>query len=373
MNGTIEQYLGRLAAEGNLRSIPRECDFDGTVDFSSNDYLGLSAMTGLQEEFLVKVLDEGRWAMGACASRLLATRQQAFDRLESTISGAYGGRAALLFGSGYHANTGIVAAIADKNTTIVADRLVHASIIDGIRLSGAKLARFRHNDLGHLASMAGKEAAAGRKVVIIAESVYSMDGDSPDIAGLVDIKRSLGNNAFLMVDEAHAIGVSGQAGLGLCKPYLKDVDIMVGTFGKALASAGAFAVCSQGMREYLVNRCRSLIFSTSQAPITAMWSELTFSRALEMDTQRAHLRDMARRLAESIGSSVSGHIQCVIVGDPAKAVEMSHKLRNDGLCVLPVRTPTVPPGTDRLRISLSAARAVVDIDSLAMAINRYSR
>ena len=97
MNGTIEKYLGRLAAEGNLRSIPRECDFDGTVDFSSNDYLGLSAMTGLQEEFLVKVLDEGRWAMGACASRLLATRQQASDRLESTISGAYGGRAALLF------------------------------------------------------------------------------------------------------------------------------------------------------------------------------------------------------------------------------------------------------------------------------------
>ena len=145
MNGTIEQYLGRLAAEGNLRSIPRECDFDGTVDFSSNDYLGLSAMTGLQEEFLVKVLDEGRWAMGACASRLLATRQQAFDRLESTICGAYGGRAALLFGSGYHANTGIVAAIADKNTTIVADRLVHASIIDGIRLSGAKLARFRQD------------------------------------------------------------------------------------------------------------------------------------------------------------------------------------------------------------------------------------
>ena len=165
MNGTIEQYLGRLAAEGNLRSIPRECDFDGTVDFSSNDYLGLSAMTGLQEEFLVKVLDEGRWAMGACASRLLATRQQAFDRLESTISGAYGGRAALLFGSGYHANTGIVAAIADKNTTIVADRLVHASIIDGMRLGGAPIARFRHNDYTHLRHILATKAGGFRSVL----------------------------------------------------------------------------------------------------------------------------------------------------------------------------------------------------------------
>lgn len=370
MKAIIEETLESLRESGNLRAIPDDFSDSGRLDFSSNDYLGIASRTDWQREFLEGCADADKLILGASSSRLLASRQQAFSELEQTISEAYEhGRRALLFNSGYHANTGLIPALATKGSYILADKLVHASIIDGIKLSGAPFARFRHNDIGHLRRLAEKAVADGFRPMIVVESVYSMDGDSADIKALVELKESL-PDAFLYVDEAHAVGVVGEHGLGLAARFGNRVDLIVGTLGKALASCGAYSVTSDMVRDYLVNRCRSLIFSTALPPISALWSRFCFSKAYGMDSERKHLEELGKRLAAGLGREQGSHIQAFIVGNPKAAVDFSSRLREEGFEVLPIRTPTVPPGTDRLRISLSAAMSTEDIDRLITSINR---
>lgn len=363
-----EETLRRLSAEGNLRAIPPETA-PGVVDLSSNDYLGLADDTALRESFLASHPAEAL-LMTSSASRLLAPRQRSYAELESLIADSYGhGRAALLFNSGYHANTGLVAALADKSTLVVADRLVHASIIDGIRLSGACLERFRHADYGHLRRILETRAAGCSDILIIVESVYSMDGDSADLPLLADIKRRT-PGARLYVDEAHAVGVLGPGGLGLSAAagVLPDIDILVGTFGKALASSGAFAIMSPAMREFMVNRARPLIFSTALPPACADWTALTWRESLAADWRRARLAALAARLARAIPGPAPSHIRPLVIGDAARAVAFSERLLARGFKALPIRTPTVPPGTERLRFSLSASIHPRSLDSLAAAI-----
>ena len=232
--------LAGLEQSGNLRSIPSGVTPQGVIDLSSNDYLGLAMRPELQAEFFSR---EGATAipLTSSASRLLASRQDEYASLESLLTELYG-RPVLLFNSGYHANTGMVSAIAQgAKTLIVADKLVHASIIDGITLSKASFTRFRHNDLGHLDRILSKEASSYAQVLVIVESVYSMDGDRADIDRLVEIKR-LYPNVMLYVDEAHAFGVEGERGLGLCSSAAgyDDIDVVVGTFCKSCASMGSF-------------------------------------------------------------------------------------------------------------------------------------
>lgn len=373
MNRIIEEAIAGITEAGNLRRIPEDGCSVEAVDLSSNDYLGIASHTGLQEEFLAGV-DFCRMQFTASASRLLARRQNEFNLLESTLADTYG-RPALLFNSGYHANTGLISSFAGLPYFIIADKLVHASIIDGIKLSGLPFARFRHNDYGHLERIAEKAHAEGKKLLIIVESVYSMDGDRADIDELGAIKRRY-EDSILYVDEAHGVGVEGPAGLGLCKASssFDDVDIIVGTLGKALASSGAFAIVRNEVRRYMVNKARSLIFSTAIPPLSALWSRFVFLRSLEMDTERQHLRTLGLQLhsiLKSVGSdSQSSHIQPLIVGTPQKALRLSSALREEGFDVLPIRTPTVPPGTDRLRFSLSAAITEDDIRRLGLAIQK---
>ena len=355
----IDKTIGELAVSGNLRKLPKDMSESGRADFSSNDYLGIASRRDFVDEFLGGLPRE-KFLMSASASRLLARRQDSFTRLENTLAEAYGtGRVALLFNSGYHANTGLLSAFANTNTYVLADKLVHASIIDGIKLSGLPFARFRHNDLSHLDRLASKAFSEGKKLIILAESVYSMDGDSADIDGLADIKRRYAGS-MLYLDEAHAVGVEGPQGLGLCKACkaFDDVDIIVGTFGKAFASTGAFAIMLPNVREYMVNRARSLIFSTALPPLSAEWSRFVFNKAMTMDVERQHLKTLGKALHDELskigGGSTCGHIQPLIVGDPVNAVTLSAQLRTAGFDVLPIRVPTVPPGTDRLRFSLSA-------------------
>lgn len=358
MNETIDDILTRLSADGNMRTIPAQAPDSNLVDLSSNDYLGLADDDSLRQAFLATEA-AATLHLSASASRLLAREQKAFSSLESCIAEAYGA-SALLFNSGYHANTGIVSALGSvKDTYIIADKLVHASIIDGIKLSGAPFARFRHNDYKHLDSLARKAVRDFKNIIIIAESVYSMDGDSADIDALVSVKRNI-PDSVLYIDEAHAVGVEGPAGLGLVtgSGHGNDVDITVGTFGKALASAGAFAVVGERMKQFLINRARSFIFSTALPPFMIAWSEFVFRHALTMDSRRSQLKSLGIKLAEILrkhgGTAGNGHIQPLVAGNPLKAIEWSASLRNDGFAVLPIRTPTVPPGTDRLRFSLSA-------------------
>lgn len=364
MRQTIENTLRQLRESSNFRVIPDNAP-ENIIDLSSNDYLGINARPEFQEEFL----NSGRFSkipLGSVASRLLASDQNQYALFEADLEKAYH-RPALLFNSGYHANTGIISAIASKDTVIVADKLVHASIIDGIKLSGAPFERFRHNDYAHAARLASKAAAAGKTVLLIAESVYSMDGDCADIEALVKIKKETGN-AVLYIDEAHAVGVLGQSGLGLCYDN-PDVDIVIGTLGKALASSGAYAICDEYIKDFLINRARSLIFSTALSPFQVAWSRFTFAKALDMDAERSNLQILGKHLKSILGNSHAGHIQPLVVGSPDKALAASALLRERGFNVLPIRVPTVPPGTDRLRFSLSATLKPHHLNSLEPVIN----
>ncbi len=371
MTKIIEQGLATLAESGNLRQIPEDATGSGRIDFSSNDYLGIASRSDLQKEFF-ELYSPEELLMSASASRLLARTQNAFEDFEESLSAAYG-RKALIFNSGYHANTGLVPALANNDYTIIADKLVHASIIDGIKLAGVPYERFRHNDLNHLARLADKANSQGRKVLIIVESVYSMDGDRSPLEDIVDIKRRY-NDALLYVDEAHAVGVEGPSGLGLTMALgnkADDVDIIVGTLGKALGSAGAYAMTNSTLRSWAINKARSFIFSTALPPVNMLWGRFVFQKSLEMDSERSHLKALGRRLGNILSNGSESHIQPYMLGNPKAAVKMSAELKRQGFDVLPIRTPTVPPGTDRLRLSLSAALTMENIEALGEAIRNY--
>ncbi|MCD8388531.1 MAG: 8-amino-7-oxononanoate synthase [Bacteroidales bacterium] len=355
MKESFATALSALSQQGNLRRISEENAPEGLLDLSSNDYLGLGQDQAFRR-YLLEYALEHELPVSASASRLLAAHQEEFTRLERLIGTLYPGRKALTFNSGYHANTGIISALADRSTLVLADRLVHASIIDGIVLSRAQMMRFRHNDYAHLRELLDTKGKDFSSVLIVAESVYSMDGDKTDIDELARIKQTH-PGALLYIDEAHAFGVEGPQGRGcsVASSYYEDVDVIVGTFGKAIATAGAFAAVAPEVREYLVNRARSLIFSTALPPAVAAWSRLSIEKMLGMDAERAHLCQLGQELSALLGNSLGSHIQPYIVGDAQRAVELSQQLLSQGIKVLPIRTPTVPPGTERLRFSLSAA------------------
>lgn len=364
----IEKTLEELSASGNLRAIPGDTAA-GLVDLSSNDYLGLAVRDDLRDAFLEEC--GGRLPlMTSSASRLLAGSQSSYDRFESLLRELYGAPA-LTFNSGYHANTGLVSSLADRSTLIVADRLVHASIIDGIKLSGAPFVRFRHNDYDHLERILADKGRDYSDILIIAESVYSMDGDRADIGRLVDIKRST-PGAMLYIDEAHAVGVEGRHGLGMVEDagLVGDVDVIVGTLGKALASVGAYAVVSPLIRRFVVNKARSLIFSTALPPANMLWSAFIMERVPSMTAERDRLRSLGRRLAAILRLDRGSHIAPLVVGNPRDAVALSARLADEGFKVLPIRVPTVPPGTDRLRFSLSAALDLHALDRLEKTLER---
>lgn len=374
----INEYLQHLKDTGDYRSILLETKGD-VVDFSTNDYMGIAADGELRERFFADPAARNL-PMSSSASRLLASRQIDYFNLETFLRLLYGkycggDRAALLFNSGYHANTGLVSSLAADDTYIIADRLVHASIIDGIVLSRAPFARFRHNDYSHLEQLIERHKDEKKKILVIVESVYSMDGDSADIERLIEIRRRY-PQVMLYVDEAHAFGVRGPRGLGLvaASSAPQEVDVIVGTFGKAAGSMGAFAITSGPVREFLVNTARSFIFSTALPPMQAAWTRFALGALLSAERRRAHLQWLAEKLQKvlqkySTAPIAVSHIQPLVIGDSRKVVELSHKLLNIyGLKALPIRRPTVPPGTERLRISLSASLNGREIEELDRAL-----
>lgn len=373
----FQTYLDNLRNEGNYRELPKSAP-DNVIDFSTNDYLGLGSDSELQARFFADPASV-KVPMTSSASRLLASRQIEYDNLEVALRLLYSKRrgddtAALLFNSGYHANTGLIPALAQKDTYIIADKLVHASIIDGIKLSKAPFDRFRHNDYEHLRKLLQKHAPGNKKVLVVVESVYSMDGDQTDIEALLGLRREF-PNVTLYVDEAHAFGVLGPKGLGLVAessaPW--EVDVLVGTFGKAAASMGAFAITSARTREYLINTARSFIFSTALPPMQIAWSRFMLSQILLGDKLRDKLQNLAVELNDvlrqfSVVPITVSHIQPLVIGDPKEAVELSNRLMFYGIKALAIRKPTVPAGTDRLRFSLSVAVTSDDILTLNRAL-----
>jgi 8-amino-7-oxononanoate synthase len=362
----FKDVLTNLETAGNLRHIPAD-DRGDCIDFSTNDYLGLAQRADLQQAFFEDP-ENRRIPMSSSAARLLAPRQLEHLALEQLMADLYS-RDVLLFNSGYHANTGIISAIAASDTYIIADKLSHASIIDGIVLSRAPFNRFPHNDYERLEKLVAANYDKYEQLLVVTESVFSMDGDSADIDALIRIKKRY-PKVMLYVDEAHAFGVLGSQGLGLCheSPDYELVDIVVGTFGKAAASFGAFAAVSPTVKAYLVNKARSFIFSTAISPMNSAWTRFMVSNIIKMESERRHLADLAIKLSKVLNNPAPSHIAPLIVGDAHRAVALSTQLLKLGYKALPIRTPTVPAGTERLRFSLSAAMTSENIDGLAKAL-----
>ena len=366
------EILADYKAQGRLRVIPPEAPA-GIVDLSSNDYLGLAGRQDLAEEFLRETAER---RFSSVASRLLASRQSEYEALEAWLGREYG-KPALLFNSGYHANTGCVSALAMPGTAIVADKLVHASIIDGIKLSGAPFRRFRHNDIGSLRRELEKASAEADRVLVIVESVYSMDGD---IAPLREIAALKGEypKMMLYVDEAHALGVFGERGLGVCEALgiLDSVDLLVGTFGKACASMGAFASANQELKNFLLNSARSFIFSTALPPLNVAYTLFMLEKIREMRAERRHLADISRRFREGVAALTGtpcvseSQIVPLMAGSNEKALAMSAALKEQGVLALPIRKPTVPAGTERIRFSLNASLSEEETDRVLDIIAR---
>lgn len=330
------------------------------LNLASNDYLGLAADLHLREEFLDTLKIE-RALFSSSSSRLLTGNFAEYKQFENSLSKAFG-RAALLFNSGYHMNIGILPALADSKTVILADKLVHASMIDGIRLSTAQYVRYRHNDLQHLEQLLLKyhQDEQVERIIVVTESIFSMDGDETDLAALAQLKQRFAKT-MLYVDEAHAIGVRGEQGLGCAEQYgvLDQIDFLVGTFGKAIASVGGYIICDSIIRDYLINKMRPLIFSTALPPISMAWSDFIFNKVLSMQQQRQHLAEISQYLQQAViakgfSSPSSSHIIPVILGESQAAIEKARYVQQQGFYAMPVRPPTVPQNSSRLRISLTS-------------------
>ncbi|MDK1684183.1 8-amino-7-oxononanoate synthase [Acinetobacter terrestris] len=371
--------LDGLKQQGNLRQFTSniqqgryiEIKNQKMLNLSSNDYLGLAADIKFREQFFDETPNELR-IMSSSSSRLLTGNFPEYEQLEASLSQAFQGRAALLFNSGYHMNIGILPALCDSKTLILADKLVHASMIDGIRLSSAKYVRYRHNDLSHLTQLLQQYQVneSFDRIIVVTESIFSMDGNETDLAELVRIKKQF-TKVMLYVDEAHAIGVRGEQGLGCAEQYgvIDDIDLLVGTFGKALASVGGYLICHPIIREYLINSMRPLIFSTAQPPICMAWTDFIFQKVLTLKNQRQHLKNISQSLQQAVLSKgfdcpSTSHIVPVIIGESQKTVDKATQLQRAGFYIMPVRPPTVPKHSSRLRISLTTQVSQTDLDQL---------
>lgn len=326
-------------------------------NLSGNDYLGIAGDVEWQADFMKQSKELG---LSSASSRLLTGNHTAYVELENLLSKRYNGKSALVFNSGYHANTGVLPALAKKGDLILADKLNHASLIDGLRLGSAEFARYRHLDYADLERRLIKAQGKYNHIFLVTESVFSMDGDIADLKKLVELKKKYG--AFMLVDEAHSVGCMGKDGLGASADLglLDDVDFIMGTLGKAFGSYGAFGIMSPVVREYLINTMRPFIFTTGLAPINVAWTKYVLTRMPELDDRRMHLKKLGERLREIIrkhGYKTLGESQIVplIVGENDKAGALATRLQEHGILVFPIRPPTVPVGTARLRFSLSSA------------------
>lgn len=324
------------------------------VNVSSNDYLGLSTHPALAEAAAAAVAEHG---VGAGASRLITGNHSLCEELEHALAALHGAPAARLFNSGYAANTGTIPVLVEKGDTVFSDELNHASIIDGCRLSRAQVVVYRHNDVEHLADLL--KAHGGRRRLVVTESLFSMDGDIAPLEELRALTEAAG--AILMVDDAHAVG-SALDGRGY--GWRAGADLVVGTLGKAFGTAGAYVLGIRSLVDVLWNRARTLVFSTG-LPVPALAASIAAVRLVgsaEGDALRARLERSRSQLGRQ------SYIVPLIVGDDRRAMSAMARLAEAGLLVQAIRPPTVPVGTARLRLSLSAALGDQEMEQVVRAI-----
>jgi 8-amino-7-oxononanoate synthase len=347
--------MSRLRRRRVLGTVDGGARIDGAEvhNFSSNDYLGLAGDGRLQRAAVEAMGEDG---FGATSSRLIHTHR-AHNDLEGQLAAWLGREKAQLFNSGYAANVGVLSTVAGAGDVIFSDELNHASIIDGCRLSRARVVVYRHGDLEDLRRrLSGEE---GRRRFVISETVFSMDGDIVDVVGLAAIAREA--EAALILDEAHAIGVRGPGGRGVAAEHGVVPDVLVGTLGKAFGGVGAFAASSAAVADWLWNRARSLVFSTGLPPSAsaAASAALEIIQSGEGEALRARVEENGRFVRGALGLGVGSHIVPWLVGDDEGALRRSGWLLERGLFVQAIRPPTVPEGTARLRIALGVHRGEV--------------
>jgi len=348
------------------------------LNFSSNDYLGISSDKNLRDDFLLKYLKSGLKISNPSA-RLLCGTDSIYVELEEYLAKIFNKEKSLLFNSGYHGNVGIYSSLINQDDVVFVDKLNHASIIDGIRLSRAKIIPYKHLDYEDLALKLQKYRHNFKKAVISSESLFSMDGDIADIKKLSELKRKF--NSLLIIDEAHSFGVYG-GGKGICASQnmlnnADDVDLILATFGKAIGSYGAFAVGSGVLIDYLINRARSFIFSTSLPEISVAFSlyilkNVIFKNNL-LQNKLFSSAALFKQNLQNFNIPGESYIAPVILGENDKAVRFSNKLIENGFYILPVRYPTVAKNSARLRISLNGAMNEDDILSLSNALKELAK
>jgi 8-amino-7-oxononanoate synthase len=342
------------------------------VSFSSNDYLGLAAHPALREAAHAAI---DRWGVGAGASRLVVGHSEAHEELEGALE-AWGGRRAVLFNSGFAANTGIPATLVGPGDVVFSDELNHASLIDGCRLSRAAVHVYRHGDAADLG--AAMRRVDARRRLVMTESVFSMDGDCVDLAAIGAVAAE--HEALFLVDEAHAVGVLGSRGVGAVAATGVSADVVVGTMGKALGGYGAFAWVDATVAEWLWNRVRSLVFTTGLPPMVAAASVAAIGVVASDEGERLRAALRARVSTVIAGLAAAGlraradaGVLVVVVGDDRRAMECTARLLEGGVFVQGIRPPTVREGTARLRIALSAAHSEDDVGRLLEGIGALVR
>jgi 8-amino-7-oxononanoate synthase len=341
------------------------------VNFASNDYLGL--------RFHPELIDRARacaerHGVGSGASRLVTGNLDLFTSLEAKVAALKDKPAALIMASGFQANASILQALLDASVLgaaplVFSDRLNHASLHFGCAAAGAREIRYRHGDAAHLGALLDRHRSEARPKFILTESVFSMDGDVAPLPDIAEIARA--HDAMLIVDDAHATGILGTGGRGLCA----DADVAVGTFSKALGSFGAYVACSATLRDYLVNRCSGLIYSTALPPPVLGAIDIALDLVPALDAERARVADLAERfrlgaraLGYDTGASAT-QIVPLIVGSNHAALSLSKRLREGGYFATAIRPPTVPAGTARLRLAFTAAHTAEDLDGLLNALD----
>ena len=363
----------------NLKRTRRVMPRDDLINFCSNDYLGLSSHPQVVRAFAAAA---ARFGVGSGASHLVTGHGVEHEALEAELAAFTGRERALVFSTGYMANIGVIGALADQKALLVSDKLNHASLIDGCRITGNDVRRYRHADSSHAAELLSAADPAVETRLLITDGVFSMDGDVAPLAELARIARDA--KAWLIVDDAHALGMVGATGRGSCEHFglgAEDVPVLIGTFGKALGTFGAFVAGDADLIEYLMQKSRTYIYTTALPPAVAAATRAALTVSQHETWRREKVLALARRFRERIAArgfaarlcplSSPGTItpiQPLILGDETRALAASKALELQGFLVTAIRPPTVPAGTARLRVTFSAAHEETQVDALIDAL-----
>ena len=347
------------------------------LNFSSNDYLGLSQNNIIKRDTIKIIKKHG---IGSGSSRLVAGNFDFHEKIENDLAKKKKSEAAIIFSTGYLANYSILSSILSSNIfkkspIVFSDKLNHQCIYEGCKNKKINFFRFRHNDMNHLEYLLKKNKFKQNPKFILSESVFSMDGDFADITGLVNLKKQY--NSFLFLDEAHATGVYGDNGFGLSTKFSNDIDCVTGTFSKAFGSFGAYVSCSKNLKSFLINKCSSFIYSTSLpfSLLASIYSGIKIIPKLKNERKKLiknsyFLRKILKKDNFDIGNSQTNIIP-IIIGDSKKTILISKKLEKKGFYVAPIKPPSVPPNSSRLRISISSCHSQNNIKKLFNSLKMF--